>query len=380
MKKRVVELDVLRGLSILGMILVITPGSWSHRFSWMLHAEWQGYPISDMIFPSFLFCVGMSMAISFHKREHKGDPDFIFFSKVVRRVLLLIFIGLIINGFPFFEFKQIRIPGVLQRIAFCYFIVASIWIFLKSKKIKREVLWLSIFSFFILVAYTVLLYLIPVPEIGITGHSSEKSWPVLIDQKVFGIHHLWEYGITNGKVTYDPEGILASFPASVNVTLGLIIGILYTKHRNIYRLRVLASLGIILLAIGFCLDTFLGLPIIKKIWTSSFVFFSGGVSILILVTIRFLLVVLPKINVVFYPFIVYGANAILAFVLSNILMTVFDLPITIKEKSIRIIGFDFFSSFISSDVWASFSFSVIFLIGLFFLLEQLYKKSIFLRV
>ena len=369
-EKRLEELDILRGLSIFGMILVITPGDWGHRFGWTNHAEWQGYPLSDMIFPSFLFCVGMSISLSFHKNNQNSTLQSII--KIFKRTLLLIFIGLIINGFPTYDFENIRIPGILQRIALCYMIVASLWVILRSKEIKQPILWLTIISAFILIAYYILLYHIPVPGIGIAGDSPINSWPCIVDQQVFGIHHLWKYGVIDGKVTYDSEGILATFPASVNVILGLVMGLLYTRYKKYYTIGYLLALGGLLLVTGIALDFIGVVPSIKKIWSSSF-------SLLLFTMIILILKKLPRSTNFLYPFKVYGGNAIIAFALSNMLMPIFDQPL-VGGKSIRSLGFEFFSSFIGHKEWSSMSFAIGFLILLFLLLSLMHKKRIFLKI
>ncbi|WP_109832245.1 acyltransferase family protein [Reichenbachiella versicolor] len=376
-KKRLVELDVLRGVSVFGMILVITPGSWGHRFEWTNHAEWQGYPLSDMIFPSFLFCVGMSIALSFNRR----NPDSIFqlILKVFKRTLALFIIGIVINGFPYYDLENIRIPGILQRIALSYMIVTCFWIVLQSKQVNQPIIWLSIVSVLILAAYYVLLYYIPVPGIGVTGDSPAYSWPSMVDQQIFGINHLWKYGVTDDKVTYDPEGILATFPASVNVVIGLIIGLIYTRYTSFYTSGNLIILGGCLLIIGVTLDYTSVAPSIKKIWSSSFVLLSGGFSLLLFVMIKLVLEKLPKTRIYLQPFIVYGGNAIIAFALSNMLVPIFDLPI-VGEKSMRYLGFEFFNSFIYHEKWSSMSFAIAFLIILFLPLRQMYKRRIFLKL
>lgn len=376
-EQRLVELDVLRGLSILGMILVITPGDWAHRFDWTNHAEWHGYPLSDMIFPSFLFCVGFSISLSFYKRQQDSVLKSIF--KVFKRTLILIFIGLIINGFPSYDLDNIRIPGILQRIALCYMIVACIWIALRSKEIKQPVLWLTLISAFILIAYYILLYHIYVPGIGIAGDSSVNSWPCILDQRIIGINHLWKYGITDGKVTYDPEGLLATFPASVNVIFGLIIGLLYTRYKKYYSVGYLLGLGGLLLVAGIALDYIGIVPSIKKIWSSSFSLLSGGFSLLLFTMIMLVLKILPKAKKLLYPFVVFGGNAIIAFVLSNMLIPIFDKPVA-SGKSIRSLGFEFFNSFIDHKEWSSMSFAIIFSIILFLILSLMNKKRIFLNI
>ncbi len=378
MKQRLIELDILRGLSILGMILVITPGNWSKRFNWMNHAEWRGYPLSDMIFPTFLFCVGMAMIISLNSRTNQQKSTSQLFVKIVKRTILLILIGLIINGFPFYELTTIRIPGVLQRIALCYFITGSLWIMFKKITPNKIELSLLVSGILILIFYYILLYHIPVPSEGITGVSSSNSWPAFIDQNIFGIQHLWPYGTTNGKVTYDPEGILASFPASVNIIFGILIGSFHLKNNNLYNFPFLIGFGLILMLIGMGLDYFEIMPIIKKIWTSSFVLLSSGFSILTLGIVQLLINYLPKTKKLFFPFIVYGANAILAFTVSNMLIPIFELKVS--EQSIRDIGYHFFRSIISNEQFASLCFSLLFLVVLYWGLKILYNLKIFLKV
>ena len=378
MKQRLVELDILRGLSILGMILVITPGNWSKRFNWMNHAEWRGYPLSDMIFPTFLFCVGMAIVISFNSRTNQQKSTSQLFVKIVKRTILLILIGLIINGFPFYDLTTIRIPGVLQRIALSYFITGSLWIIFKKTIPNKIEFSLLISGILILILYYILLYHIPIPSIGITGVSSSNSWPAFIDQNVFGIHHLWPYGTTEGKVTYDPEGILASFPASVNIIFGILVGSFHLKNNNLYNFPFLIGFGLIIMLIALGLDFFEIMPIIKKIWTSSFVLLSSGFSILTLGIVQLLIHYLPKTKKLFFPFIVYGANAILAFAVSNMLIPIFEFKIS--DLSIREIGYQFLLRFISNEKVASLSFSIIFLVLLYWILKILYNKKIFLKI
>ncbi|WP_025739914.1 acyltransferase family protein [Aquimarina pacifica] len=379
MNKRLIELDILRGLSIFGMILVIMPGDWSHRFDWMNHAKWEGLPISDLIFPAFLFCVGFSMALSFSKKIEKGASYVELFKKSALRSLLLIIIGLFINGFPEFDWQIIRIPGILQRIGICYLIISIIWLFILYRKPKYDILWLSIISLVLLVGYYILLNHIPIPEIGITKTSAINSWPAYIDQYIFGRNHLWIYGKTNNIVTYDPEGFLSSFTASVNVIIGLIIGILYNKGSKYYKAHYLVILGLTMMMIGFLLDQLDIMPIIKKIWTSSFVLCSTGSSILILAMIKLFIENL-KISVrLFYPFIVFGANALIAFIISNLSMPLMDIPL-IHGASIRNIGFEFMQHITTNLQWASFLYSLITLTVIFFGLQLMYKNKWFIKL
>lgn len=379
MKKRLLELDTLRGISILGMILVITPGDWSKRFHWMNHAEWIGFPLSDMIFPTFLFCVGMSIAISFHKKIKHNVPYVVLIKKILIRTILLFLIGVFINGFPSFDWQHIRISGVLQRIGISYCIVSLIWLFIQSRKRLLPLTFLLSIAFFIGAFYFILLYYIPIPSFGITGHSSANSWPSYIDQNIFGIQHLWMYGTTDGIVTYDPEGLLASLPASINIIFGVVFGQLYILNSKWYNLKYIMLVGVLLLIVGYFLNYFSIMPIIKKIWTSSFALFSSGFSLLILSVIQLLITQHAVFKRVFYPFIVYGSNALLAFIISNALMPIMDIPL-INGISTRQGGFQFFNTIIPSQEWSSFLYGSTFLVLLFCLLNILYKKKLFLKL
>ncbi len=377
MKKRIQELDILRGLSVFGMILVITPGDWSHRFSWLNHAEWRGFPLSDMIFPTFLFCVGMSISISITKQKIDNTK---IFKRIIHRFLLLILIGIFLNGFPYFDWQNLRIPGVLQRIGLCYLLVATFWGFVLYKNVKFPLLWLISITILLLLGYFILLYCIPVPNIGINGTSSTNSWPLYIDQHVFGINHLWIYGTSDGIVTYDPEGILASLPACGNVFLGLIVGIMRKKYSHWYKSIYILFLGLMILVFGFILDFFEIMPIIKKIWTSSFVLLSGGFSIILLALIILLYKNVLMSKSLFYPFMVYGSNALLAFIVSTLLMSIMDMPLFINEASIRLTGFQFFLNFGIDGQWASFMYSIVFLSLLFLGLQYMYKQKYFVKI
>lgn len=379
MNKRLVEVDILRGLSILGMILVITPGDWSARFEWMNHAQWSGFPLSDTIFPTFLFCVGVSIALSFSKKIKTGKTFRYLIFKVFKRVLLLVIIGVFVNGFPYFDWSHLRLPGILQRIGCCYLIASSIWLAILYFKSQSEILWLIFSSIIILFAYYVLLYHIPVFENGITGHSPVNSWPVYVDQNLFGINHLWIYGKTNGIVTFDPDGLLASIPASVNTILGILMGTLYNKYPQYYKVGYLIIIGTIIMLMGVLLNYFNIIPVIKNIWTSSFVLVSGGFSILAFTLIMGLINTIKISQYVFYPFVVYGANALIAFVISNLLMNVMDIEI-INGVSFRQKGFQLFKSIFTEPKLASLMFSITFLALLFLGLQGMYKNKWFVKL
>jgi predicted acyltransferase len=387
MKKRFEDLDILRGLSVIGMILVLMPGAWEHRYSWLNHADWAGLPpLADLIFPTFLFCVGFSIPISFENRIKVNSNSSKILIHILYRTILLIAIGLFLNAFPTFDFKNLRIPGVLQRIALCWFIVTLLFFIatkIKSKDtVKLQLSLLSVIAFVILVGYWIILYFIPVPGFETSSFDSVACWPAFIDRAVFGINHLWPYGTTNGVVTYDPEGILATFPACVNVIAGTLFGLLYiSQHKYLNWKIMMVSAAVLMLSSTFLHYSDL-VPIIKKIWTSSFALFSTGFSIFLLAIIS-IIIKFRYTSQLFFPVKVFGANALSVFIIVLILQPLMDIPTFDSNGEIlsfRTKGFQVISLLISNPQYASFLYTLIFLILLYAVLYLCYKKNWYLKV
>lgn len=377
MNNRLIELDILRGLSVFGMVIVINPGNWSHQFGWMRHAEWQGFPLSDMIFPAFLLCIGFSISLSFSKRIEKGHSYFHLVKKILIRSLLMIGIGLFINAFPYFDWSNMRIPGVIQRIGLCYLLSANIYLIILVTRARSRVLWLLIVATLILIGYFVLLLFIPITNTPRVGNF--YIWPALIDQNVFGINHIWPYEKINGLIPYDPDGLLASVPATVNILLGLILGEITKYYTKYYKVKYILLSGIMLITLGFVLDYYGIMLIVKKFWTSSFVLFSVGFSLLLLALIK---QTINKLSVgikLFHPFIIFGSNALLAFVVSYLCMALMDKSWG-AEITFRQLGFDFLQQFVSDPKWASFLFSILPLTVYFIGLRFMYVKHWFVKL
>jgi predicted acyltransferase len=384
MKQRFNELDIVRGLSVIGMILVTVPGAWDQRFIWLNHTEWRGANLSDMIFPAFLFCVGFSIILSINNRISKGKQQAI--NHILIRGTLLIVIGIAVALIPDFNLHTVRIPGVLQRIGICYIVVGLLIIFFsKSHKdgdtnIQIKVLIIS--AAFIALLYWIVLNFIPISGFNnVTGYDSEKSWPAFIDKHVFGINHLWPYGQTNGVVTYDPEGLLSTFPACINVIIGAIMGLLYKKKEKYRKPPFLFLFGFILILFGWLLDIANIDPIIKKIWTPSFALLSSGFSIVVLACV--MISNKNSISKLYYPAKVFGANALLGFIIGAISGLLIDTPVLLienKKTSIRDYGFNILNETLHSPQYASFLFSILFLTVTFLILLFLYKKRWFVKL
>lgn len=368
---------MIRGLAVGGMILVVTPGSWSYRYSQLLHADWYGWTLADMVFPMFLFAVGLAIVFSFSSHLARGSTKGALARKIFRRTLIILVLGLVLNLFPTFDLPHLRLPGILQRIAICYALTAILCLVLwRSGQTESRTMFtrIAVAAFAILICYWALLRLVPVPGFGAGRLDSLGSLPAYIDRQVFTIPHLWPYGTTPGVgVTYDPEGVLSTLPATVTVLLGVLCGLwmkISTKALNGALGIALAGVSCVLL--GVALNPLI--PIIKKIWTPSFAFFSGGIALLVFACCYWLCDV-RGMRAWSYPFRVLGSNAILAFVLSQLIGDYLDKPWAIRGSS-----FAFLHSFFPDATLASFLFAVFNLLLIIAILAPLHRRRIFLRL
>ncbi|MDD8026795.1 MAG: heparan-alpha-glucosaminide N-acetyltransferase domain-containing protein [Acidobacteriota bacterium] len=300
--ERLISLDAFRGLTVAAMILVNNPGSWEFVYPPLRHAAWHGWTPTDLIFPFFLFIVGMSMALSFARRAESGRQAGLY-AKILRRSVVLFGLGLLLHLYPKFRFATVRIPGVLQRIALCFLFGALIYLITKPK--ARALL-----AVLLLVLYWALLTYVPVPGYG-PGILEEKgNLPGYIDGLLLP-GHLY-------KPDFDPEGLLSSLPAMVTLLLGSLAGDeLRKRHTNSRKARTMFLCGVLLTAAGLGLDRWI--PINKALWTSSYVVFTAGAAWLVF-SLLFTLLEGPRWTGWAWPFRVLGTNAILVFAGSAIMV------------------------------------------------------------
>ncbi len=279
---RLVSLDVLRGLAVAGMILVTDLGTYNSVYRPLLHAQWDGPTPTDMIFPAFLFAVGVAITLSFASRIERGDDHLILARHVVLRSLVIFFLGLALNGFPDYDLHTLRIPGVLQRIALCYLFGAFLYIGIGASARRTIAPWrgrriaiLAGTAAFLLILYWALMTMVPVPGFGAGRLDSIGNLGTYIDRSLLGTRHMWPWCLTPGYgVTFDPEGLLSTLPAIASLLVGIIAGEwLRADYSHKRKLILLVGTGFVLILAGWLLSP--SLPLNKKIWSSTFAMFSS---------------------------------------------------------------------------------------------------------
>ncbi len=361
MKDRILSVDIFRGATILLMVLVNTPGTWSAVYAPFLHADWHGYTPTDLVFPFFLFIVGTSIVFSYQNRPIDSSTYKKIGVRTLKLIALGIFLGAFIIRFPFFkDFENIRFPGVLQRIGVVFFFSALLFIHLSWKKLIAVAL-------FLLIGYWILMTLIPVDGVTSTLERAPNNLANWLDVKVFGRH--------NYKSDYDPEGLLSTIPSIASALMGIFTGLILTSKQE-KKATILMGLGGSLLIIGHLWD--LTFPINKALWTSSFVLVTAGWANLILALIYYLTDVK---KIAFGSIFRYaGANAIVIYFLSSFISKVMG-QIKIGDTSLHgwlfqtVYVHDFLSMQSSSLLYGL---SVVLFYSI--LGYVLYKRKIFIKI
>jgi predicted acyltransferase len=310
---RLLSLDVFRGITIAGMLLVNNPGTWSHVYDPLEHAKWHGWTPTDLIFPFFLFIVGVAMVFSFAAQEEKGVTRGEMMRRVAKRSAVLFALGLVLAAFPLYgvDLSTLRIPGVLQRIGVALLLASGVVLF-TSPGVQAAV------AAAILLGYWAMMRWVPVPGYGAGSLEPDANLAAYVDRVVLGTGHLWRQS-----KTWDPEGLLSTLPAVATVLLGAFAGRWIRSGRTPAEKTVwmlLAGNAALLLGL-FWHEAF---PINKNLWTSSYVVFTAGVALHFLAACYWLVDVKGWRRWAF-PFVVFGLNAIAAFFLSGIFARVLGL-------------------------------------------------------
>ena len=355
------------------MILVTNAGNWNAVYWPLSHAAWNGWTPTDLIFPSFLFIVGVAMTLSFAARIEGGARRGTLGWHVLRRSLVLIVLGLFLNGFPLFHLATIRIPGILQRIGLCYLFGGLLFLATYAERAGIRVAMIGGVAVSLLVGYWALLRFVSVPGYGTNRLDSLGNLGAYFDRALFGIPHLWPYGLTpRHGVTYDPEGLLSTLPAVATLLLGLLAGeLLRSDQSGTRKAIVLLVAGAALIVAGQLLNPVL--PINKRIWTSSFALFTGGFSLLAL-ALLYWAVDLRRWRVWATVPLIFGTNAIFAFALATILSSLLGL-IDAPHWFYAQVFSKFLNLYNASLAWA-----ILFLLCNAALIWPLYRKRKFIRI
>jgi len=382
-KPRLLSLDFFRGLTVAAMILVNNPGSWGHIYAPLEHAEWNGCTPTDLIFPFFLWIVGVSIAFSMSSSKANPETHAKTILKAVKRGLTLYFLGFflaifgkiitaIIQDTSIWEaFKTVRLLGVLQRIGIV-FIISSI-VFLKvSNKVIFKIL------IVVLAVYWGLMTFVPVPDVGYPNMEKETNLAAWIDRGILTEAHTWA-----SSKTWDPEGVLSTLPAIGTCLFGILVGVWMRRKDvdNPTKVAWLFTTGTAAVALGLLWD--LQFPINKALWTSSYVLYAGGLASIGL-ALCYWIIDVQGYKRFTTPFVVYGVNAITVFFLAGLMPRVLNL-ISITQadgtKTPLLVYFyntcyqPFFSPLNASLVWA-----ISYVLGFYVLLYWMYKKNIIIKV
>ena len=365
---RLVSLDVFRGITIAGMVLVNNPGTWSNIYWPLEHAEWHGWTPTDLVFPFFVFIVGVAIPLAFGRRTESGGSKRDLYLKIVRRTVIIFALGIFLAGFPYFQLSTIRIPGVLQRLAVCYLFASIIFL---NTKVRTQI----IVTLVLLVFYCLLMTRLHAPGFATGDLSKEGSLASFVDRVVFG-PHIWK----QGKV-YDPEGLLSTIPAIATALFGVLTGQWLRTNKSQYeKVTGLFVAGAGCLVIGWCWNPFF--PINKSLWTSSYVFFTAGLALQFL-ALCYWLIDIRKYQSWARPFVVFGVNAIALYVgtaLMARLMGLIKLPW--GSETISLQGWIFQKIFLpwASPVNASLAYAIVFILLWLGVMWILYSRRIFIKV
>jgi predicted acyltransferase len=393
-RERLLSLDVFRGLTIAGMLLVNNPGTWSAIFPPLEHAEWNGWTPTDLIFPFFLFIVGITTHLSLSARRARGDDDSAVIKQILRRGIIIYLLGFAMAMFPFYQWgtiasipnatpwdrilyriEHVRILGVLPRIAIVYICAGLLTL---KTTLKQQIIIIATLLF----GYWFAMTLIPVPgehEIGaVLLNTHDRNLAAWLDRAILGTNHTW-----SGSVTFDPEGPMSTIPAIATAMLGVIAGrwIVQKEKPLLERISGMFAVGAIGMMIGLMWNW--AFPINKNLWTSSYVIFTAGMACVAIATIMW---IVDYCNVKWWtkPFVIYGVNPIVAFVgsgvLARLIYTLWHVSyqghsVAIQDAIYQIV----FLPWLPPRV-ASLAFAISFVVLWFGILTVLYRRNIVLKV
>jgi predicted acyltransferase len=391
--RRVFSIDLLRGLTIALMILVNDPGDWGQLFRQLDHAEWSGWTLTDLVFPTFLFLVGVSMVYSLASRAAKGDCRKTLTGHVFLRTAKLLLLAFVLNFFPRMRWSM-RFYGVIPRIAICSLLAGLVLI--ATMKLKRQVAVIAAIAAVLLVGYWVLLRWVPVPGAGMPVRDvplldEVNNLTAWIDRGVVAWTKHWLHTGSLYRKTSDPEGLLSTLPAVATVLIGSLVGMWLRRPEWMQGERVRSGMRNGLLAIGAALF-FTGalwgrtFPINKNLWTSSFVLLTAGIATILLALLNWLVDARPQpwprwLQVITWPWFVFGSNAMAAYTTSVVLVKA-GIYFKIGAPRASVWGWTYAHLFArhGSTVWTSLAFAIAFVVVCFLPNWWLWHKKWFWKM
>ena len=368
-QERLLSLDVFRGITIAGMILVNDAGDWGHVYTALEHAPWHGVTPTDLIFPFFLFIVGVAITLSVGKRKDRGDSKGVILRHAFVRAGIIFAIGVFLYAFPRFDVATMRIPGVLQRIGVVYFITTALYLWLD----RKALLW-AIGA--CLVPYWIVMLNYPVPGAGLINLTPEGNLAAVVDRLLLN-GHLWYLSRT-----WDPEGVLSTIPSIATGLLGVLAGYVFRSTKSPEeKVNTFFVWGCVLTVAGTVGDIWF--PINKNLWSPSYVLFTGGMALFFLAFCYYVIDVRQSRRWVM-PFRVFGTNAIFAYcfaaILSTLLYTISWADAAGRSVTAQEWIFQTLFSTWLSPFNASVGFAILFVLISWGVTYVLYAKKIFLKV
>ena len=371
--QRLISLDVVRGITVAFMILVNNNGSERQAYWPLKHADWNGWTPTDLVFPIFLLLVGITIVFSTQSRLAKGEAKRVLLMHAFERAAILFALGILVHGFPDYPLATLRIYGVLQRIAICYLAATMLYLW------DRRVVTLASVAAACLLGYWILMRWAPVPGFGMPGRDipfldKDANWVAVTDRLIFPGRLLDQ--------TRDPLGLISTIPAGATCLLGILTGLwLRTEKRMMVKACGMMSGAIAGLALGSFWAIWF--PINKQLWTSSYVLFAAGWTLLVLAICYYTIEIRKHDGAWTYPWKAFGSNAIVTYVFSELLSTVLEIIHWASDgKTVDLKEWIFARIFapIVNVQFGSLLYSLSFVLVCFVPAFLLYRKQIFIKV
>lgn len=369
-KTRLLSLDFFRGFTVASMILVNDPGDWGHIYAPLEHSKWNGCTPTDLVFPSFLFIVGVSIVYAMQAKKGDTERHNTLLLSILRRTLTILVLSYVLRLISNFDFTHLRIPGVLERIAIVYGITAVLYI-------KTSVRTQIAVAVICLIGYYLIMTLAPVPGFGPANLEPTTNLGAWLDRLVFTPNHLWAQS-----KTWDPEGLLGTIPAVGTCIIGLLTGTWLKKDKTKTgkELLQMAGVGALLIIAGSIWNVFF--PINKALWTSSFVLYAGGIAVVIF-AICYWFIDVKNYRKLTPPFLAFGRNAITAYLLADFIPAILSgIQVTSDGKKISLWSYMYNHLFVPylSPINASLAGAFLMVLIIFIPIWVLYIKKITIRV